>query len=111
MSNALPISASLCQSVCLSVYPSVHVKHSRRDLWSSPHTLTSPTEMEDAHSVQLPLSAEDKDSAYFGVFDGHGGAQFAAYCGEHLHKEIMSDVSFSKTPFTTFYGLKLKLKL
>lgn len=61
--------------------------------------------MEDAHSVQLPLSAEDKDSAYFGVFDGHGGAQFAAYCGEHLHKEIMSDVSFGKTPFTTFSGL------
>ena len=52
--------------------------------------------MEDAHSVQLPLSTEDKDSAYFGVFDGHGGAQFAAYCGEHLHKEIMSDVSFSE---------------
>ena len=71
--------------------------------------------MEDAHSVQLPLSTADKDSAYFGVFDGHGGAQFAAYCGKHLHKEIMSDVSFSEWGsighiFMILAILKLKLQ-
>ncbi|XP_002157385.3 probable protein phosphatase 2C T23F11.1 isoform X1 [Hydra vulgaris] len=44
--------------------------------------------MEDAHTNILSMK-EDKDAAFFAVFDGHGGSHAAAYCGEHLHKYIL----------------------
>ncbi|XP_065669341.1 probable protein phosphatase 2C T23F11.1 isoform X2 [Hydra vulgaris] len=44
--------------------------------------------MEDAHTNILSMK-EDKDAAFFAVFDGHGGSQAATYCGEHLHKCIL----------------------
>jgi len=43
--------------------------------------------MEDAHTHILSMK-EDKDAAFFAVFDGHGGSSVATYCGEHLHKDI-----------------------
>lgn len=44
--------------------------------------------MEDAHTVILSMK-EDKDAAFFAVFDGHGGSRVAQYCGEHLHKDVV----------------------
>ena len=51
--------------------------------------------MEDAHCVQLRY-ARNPDSAYFAVFDGHGGARFAEYCSSHLHRRLQNDPAFSK---------------
>ena len=45
--------------------------------------------MEDAHCHILSLSPEDPDGAYFGVFDGHGGAKVAAYAANNLHRTIV----------------------
>ena len=52
--------------------------------------------MEDAHTIQLPVDS-DSDSAFFAVFDGHGGSRFATYCSEHLHKELLSNTNFSRS--------------
>eukprot|EP00795_Rhopilema_esculentum_P000079 gene79-9691_t len=51
--------------------------------------------MEDKHTVLLSLK-EDKDAAFFAVFDGHGGSKVAHYCGEYLHKKIVSQKGYSK---------------
>jgi len=45
--------------------------------------------MEDAHVHILSLGPEDPSAAYFGVFDGHGGAKVAAYCANNLHRHIL----------------------
>lgn len=54
--------------------------------------------MEDAHTTLLSvneddptdLEQKDKKMAFFAVFDGHGGANVARYCGEHLHHKIIA---------------------
>lgn len=51
-------------------------------------------EMEDAHSVQLPLCPSDASSAYFAVFDGHGGTHFSTHCGKELHKVLVENCHF-----------------
>ena len=43
--------------------------------------------MEDAHTHILSLP-EDPGSAFFAVYDGHGGAKISDYAGKHLHKYI-----------------------
>lgn len=58
--------------------------------------------MEDAHSVHLHF-AQDPDSAYFAVFDGHGGSKFAQYCGSQLHHCLQRDPAFSKTVHVHIY--------
>ena len=55
-------------------------------------------DMEDAHCIKLSL-CEDKNSAYFAVFDGHGGRNFATYCSQHLHEEIVADENFGERNF------------
>jgi len=45
--------------------------------------------MEDAHVHILSMGPEDPSAAYFGVFDGHGGAKVAAYCANNLHRHIV----------------------
>lgn len=45
--------------------------------------------MEDAHVHILSLGPEDPKAAYFGVFDGHGGAKVAAYSANNLHRHIV----------------------
>jgi len=45
--------------------------------------------MEDQHTQLLSLK-EDKDAAFFAVFDGHGGSKAALYCGDHLYKRVLS---------------------
>ncbi|XP_023173250.1 probable protein phosphatase 2C T23F11.1 isoform X3 [Drosophila hydei] len=44
-------------------------------------------EMEDAHTHILSLP-DDPAAAFFGVYDGHGGAAVAKFAGKHLHKFI-----------------------
>lgn len=43
--------------------------------------------MEDSHTHILSLP-DDPDTAFFAVYDGHGGANVAEYAGKHLHKFI-----------------------
>eukprot|EP00794_Sanderia_malayensis_P007484 gene7484-8314_t len=51
--------------------------------------------MEDKHSHFLSLK-EDKDASFFAVFDGHGGAKVAHYCGDYLHKKILSQEAYNE---------------
>lgn len=41
------------------------------------------TNMEDAHATVLGL---DDNTAFFGVYDGHGGKEVAIYVSRHLHE-------------------------
>lgn len=54
--------------------------------------------MEDCHT-QLLSTKEDKDAAFFAVFDGHGGANVAKYCGEHLHKRVLSMEKYKQNDY------------
>ncbi|UYV62573.1 hypothetical protein LAZ67_2001128 [Cordylochernes scorpioides] len=51
--------------------------------------------MEDAHTHLLSLT-EDKDAAFFAVYDGHGGDKVAQYAGNHVHKKIVTHPSYKK---------------
>ncbi|CAN7944573.1 unnamed protein product [Ixodes hexagonus] len=51
--------------------------------------------MEDAHTHLLSLS-EDKDAAFFAVYDGHGGAKVAQYAGSHVHRKIVMQPAYQK---------------
>ncbi|KAG2648967.1 probable protein phosphatase 2C 11 isoform X2 [Panicum virgatum] len=42
--------------------------------------------MEDAHSALLDL---DSKTAFFGVFDGHGGRVVAKFCAKYLHSQVL----------------------
>ncbi|CAH1958063.1 unnamed protein product [Acanthoscelides obtectus] len=44
--------------------------------------------MEDSHTHLLSLP-DDADTAFFAVYDGHGGAKIADYAGRHLHKYVI----------------------
>ena len=44
---------------------------------------------EDAHLVDLAFNGE-QERALFGVFDGHGGREVAAYCGKH-YGQLLKD--------------------
>lgn len=44
--------------------------------------------MEDSHTHILSLP-DDPGTAFFGVYDGHGGAKIAQHAGRHLHKYIV----------------------
>ncbi len=49
-------------------------------------------EMEDAHVCELSLPFE-KNSCFFGVFDGHAGSKVAQYCSVNLLKTIVTTYS------------------
>ncbi|UYV62572.1 hypothetical protein LAZ67_2001127 [Cordylochernes scorpioides] len=51
--------------------------------------------MEDAHTHLLSLT-EDKDAAFFAVYDGHGGDKVAQYAGNHVHKKIVTHPSYNE---------------
>lgn len=44
--------------------------------------------MEDSHTHILSMT-EDPKTAFFAVYDGHGGAAAAQYVGKHLHKFVL----------------------
>ncbi|XP_077991842.1 protein phosphatase 1G-like [Glandiceps talaboti] len=49
--------------------------------------------MEDAHNCILNL---DEDTAMFGVYDGHGGAEVAIYCAQHLPDFILNSKAYKE---------------
>jgi len=49
--------------------------------------------MEDAHTHLLSLN-NDKNAAFFAVYDGHGGSKVAEYAGNHLHERIFNQPTF-----------------
>jgi protein phosphatase 1G len=50
--------------------------------------LCSSCFQEDAHVAQLNFGGKD-EVAFFGVFDGHGGAQVAKFCAMHMPDELL----------------------
>lgn len=50
--------------------------------------------MEDAHTEKLAIE-NDQNSAFFAVYDGHGGPKVAEYAGTYLHSKILDHQSFS----------------
>ncbi|KDP44738.1 hypothetical protein JCGZ_01238 [Jatropha curcas] len=59
---------------------SVYSKRGRRGL------------MEDRHSAFVDVKGDSKQ-AFFGVFDGHGGAKAAEFASKNLQKNILAEVS------------------
>ncbi|KAI4318235.1 hypothetical protein L6164_026024 [Bauhinia variegata] len=47
--------------------------------------------MEDRYSAAVNLQGEPKQ-AFFGIFDGHGGAKAAEYAAQNLEKNIMDEI-------------------
>ncbi|PIK61205.1 hypothetical protein BSL78_01848 [Apostichopus japonicus] len=64
--------------------------------------------MEDAHTHILGL-ANEEDSAFFAVYDGHGGkvlsiclqSKSSSVCCEHLHKTIIDQMAYKRGDLTT----------
>ncbi|KAL5963774.1 putative protein phosphatase 2C [Taenia solium] len=55
--------------------------------------------MEDAYACFLNLSTSDPLSpptAYFAVFDGHGGTKISEYAATNLHVKIMAEPAYAK---------------
>lgn len=52
--------------------------------------------MEDMFSVAYQQTPDMKDLeyAFFGIFDGHGGSEAAAYAKDHLLDNIIKDDAF-----------------
>lgn len=51
------------------------------------------TSMEDSHTHILSLP-DDSSTAWFSVFDGHGGSIVAKYASKHLHKFIVQRAEY-----------------
>ncbi|XP_045612486.2 probable protein phosphatase 2C T23F11.1 isoform X1 [Procambarus clarkii] len=49
--------------------------------------------MEDAHTTILSLP-DEPGTAFFGVYDGHGGSRIAQHAGKHLHKSIVKQAEY-----------------
>lgn len=47
--------------------------------------------MEDAHAALLDF---DTSTAFFGVYDGHGGKDVAKFCAKYLHQEVFKHDSY-----------------
>lgn len=47
--------------------------------------------MEDRYSAVVDIHGDSKQ-AFFGVFDGHGGAKAAEFAAENIHKNILNEV-------------------
>ncbi|KAG0051127.1 Protein phosphatase 2C 2 [Gryganskiella cystojenkinii] len=56
--------------------------------------------MEDAHTTLLEVE-DAKGTAFFGVYDGHGGPNVAKYSGDGLHKRIVADKAFGRGEYAT----------
>ncbi|KAJ2359192.1 Protein phosphatase 2C 2 [Coemansia sp. RSA 2618] len=54
--------------------------------------------MEDAHTTLLRLGAEG-ESAFFAVYDGHGGQTAAKFAGAELHNYIIKDENYASGNF------------
>ncbi|KAF7768215.1 hypothetical protein Agabi119p4_7458 [Agaricus bisporus var. burnettii] len=53
--------------------------------------------MEDAHAAVLDLDGEGNDStAFFAVYDGHGGSTVAKYAGQNVHKRLILEEPYKE---------------
>mmetsp|Transcript_7766 Transcript_7766/g.13781 ORF Transcript_7766/g.13781 Transcript_7766/m.13781 type:complete len:432 (+) Transcript_7766:24-1319(+) len=77
--------AYLSQPVRTKESSSGHCKWHR---WGASEMQGWRTNMEDAHVSHSDLGEDLSDLAFFGVFDGHGGAEVAAFCREHLLEDV-----------------------
>lgn len=50
---------------------------------------------EDAHVAVLNLDGHP-DRAFFGIFDGHGGAQVAKFCAKHMPELFLSSEEYKR---------------
>ncbi|KAK8460067.1 hypothetical protein SEVIR_2G269266v4 [Setaria viridis] len=50
-------------------------------------------DMEDDHAVVEDM---DRETSFFGVYDGHGGPAVARYCANHLHIELLKQPAFHR---------------
>ncbi|KAI0086500.1 PP2C-domain-containing protein [Irpex rosettiformis] len=74
--------------------------------------------MEDSHTAILKLDESKPDletDAFFGVFDGHGGANVAKYAGQYLWKRLVSDKLYKKGEYaaalkSSFLGCDADMK-
>ena len=57
--------------------------------------------MEDAHVAATDISLPEGDAKVFGVFDGHGGAEVARFCGLYLVSVLTQQESWQKGKLTT----------
>uniref|UniRef100_A0A0D9YUI9 protein-serine/threonine phosphatase n=1 Tax=Oryza glumipatula TaxID=40148 RepID=A0A0D9YUI9_9ORYZ len=69
--------------------------------------------MEDAHAAILNL--DDTMTSFFGVYDGHGGAEVASYCAKRFHIELCNhedyDSNLSNAMRSVFYSMDEDLQL
>lgn len=63
--------------------------------------------MEDAHVAATDISLPEGDAKVFGVFDGHGGAEVARFCGLYLVSVLTQQEAWKKGKLTTL-GDKVK---
>ncbi len=56
--------------------------------------------MEDSYACFLSLTNESPSTAYFAVFDGHGGTKVSEYAATNLHTKIMGQPAYGK-----YFGL------
>ncbi|EGF80707.1 hypothetical protein BATDEDRAFT_19468 [Batrachochytrium dendrobatidis JAM81] len=71
--------------------------------------------MEDAHTTLLKLTSTPNRTAFFAVFDGHGGQNVSKYCESHLHKVIAGTEEFKNMDYegalkTGFLSTDMKLR-
>ncbi|XP_062222861.1 probable protein phosphatase 2C 21 isoform X2 [Phragmites australis] len=53
--------------------------------------------MEDACAAVPDLDGT-KSTSFFGVYDGHGGAEVALYCARQFHNELVNDPNYQNNP-------------
>ncbi|KAF9598320.1 hypothetical protein IFM89_026609 [Coptis chinensis] len=64
-----------------------------REGWSVYCKRGKREKMEDRFSAVDNFHGDSSKQAFFGVFDGHGGAKAAEFAKEHLHKNIMDELT------------------
>jgi serine/threonine protein phosphatase PrpC len=52
--------------------------------------------MEDAHKIEVPFFDEDTSSAFFAIYDGHGGRAVADFCANKLHTHVRTAFEVSQ---------------
>ncbi|GBE89606.1 phosphatase 2C-like domain-containing protein [Sparassis latifolia] len=55
--------------------------------------------MEDKHAVQLHLGNNSRGSAFFAVFDGHGGNAVAEFARAFLHQTLCEDEEYARRAY------------
>ncbi|KAG0481176.1 hypothetical protein HPP92_012034 [Vanilla planifolia] len=83
--HPLPDSCGPAEVEAESARYSVYCKRGRKRL-----------EMEDRHSAMLNIGG-DPQSAFFGIFDGHGGAKAAEFVSERIGDRILEGVTLRRS--------------